>query len=125
MLAGLDFRVYFLPELARASVTFLPAPEPHTHAVIATPSLLITDYSPLHTAGWWLVQDENSRTGWMPATYLQPIVDSGSATQVNVVGTDRKVIKSHTAQKDDELSIRVGEVVEVVRVSHEGWWFVT
>lgn len=61
----------------------------------------------------------------MPATYLQPIVDSGTSTHDNIVGTDRKVIKSHTAQKDDELSIRVDEVVEVVRVSHDGWWFVT
>ena len=40
------------------------------------------------------------------------------------VGTDRKVIKAHTAQKDDELSVEVGEIVEVVRASQEGWWFV-
>ena len=63
----------------------------------------------------------------MPATYLQPVVDndSSSSTHDNIVGTDRKVIKAHAAQKDDELSIKVGEVVEVVRVSDKGWWFVT
>ena len=44
--------------------------------------------------------------------------------QDEVVGTDRKVIKIHTAQKDDELSIKVGEIVEVVRASQEGWWLV-
>lgn len=76
-------------------------------------------------AGWWFVQDENSRTGWIPATYLQPIVDNESSNQDTVVGTDRKVIRAHTAQKDDELSIKVGEVVEVVRTSQDGWWFVT
>ena len=61
----------------------------------------------------------------MPATYLQSIVDNDSSARDDIVGTDRKVIKAHTAQKDDELSINVGEVVEVVRVSNEGWWFVT
>ena len=41
-----------------------------------------------------------------------------------VVGSDREVIKGHTAQKDDELTIKVGEIVEVVQASKEGWWLV-
>ena len=60
----------------------------------------------------------------MPATYLRPIVDTDSNFQDDVVGTDREVVKAHRAGKDDELTVKVGEVVEVVQASKEGWWMV-
>ena len=75
--------------------------------------------------GWWFVQDENSRTGYIPATYLRPIVDNDNSFEdEKVVGSDREVIKEHTAQKDDELTIKLREIVEVVQASKEGWWLV-
>lgn len=80
-----------------------------------------------HTSGWWFVQDENSRSGWIPATYLQPIVDHDSNLLSNyeeVVGSNREVVKVHRANKDDELSVKVGERVEVLHASKEGWWLV-
>lgn len=74
--------------------------------------------------GWWFIQDEHSRAGWVPATYLRPIVDNDSNIQDDVVGSDREVVKAHVAGKDDELTVKTGEIVEVVQASKEGWWLV-
>ena len=60
----------------------------------------------------------------MPATYLRPIVDTDSNIQDDLVGSDREVVKTHRAEKDDELTVKVGEIVEVVQTSKEGWWMV-
>ena len=36
-----------------------------------------------------------------------------------------KVMFDHHAKEDDELSLRRGEIVEVLDQSHEGWWTVS
>lgn len=99
-------------------------PNPHTYYCVSKYDVPTCIARVLY-AGWWFVQDENSRTGWIPATYLRPIVDSDHTNDnEGVVGTDRKVYKEHTAQKDDELTIEIGDTVEVLQASKEGWWIV-
>ena len=51
-------------------------------------------------------------------------MDNDSNIQDNVVGSDREVVKAHVAGKDDELTVKTGEIVEVVQASKEGWWLV-
>lgn len=77
--------------------------------------------------GWWYAEDQHGRSGWVPATYLRPILDTSSnrlAEGEKIVGTKQVVMHGHRAEQEDELTVRRGESVEVVMVSNDGWWVV-
>ncbi|XP_075686677.1 NADPH oxidase organizer 1-like [Rhinoderma darwinii] len=79
------------------------------------------------STGWWLVENEHQQIAWFPAPYLQ---DQKSTEEYDPdrecqgEGTLCVVIKGYEAQNSDELSVSIGVVVEVLRKSDSGWWFI-
>ncbi|XP_035515388.1 NADPH oxidase organizer 1-like [Morone saxatilis] len=76
-------------------------------------------------AGWWLVENEEKRLAWFPAPYLELCEgeeDDDAGFQLG--GTLYCAVRSYTTKKDDEVSVPIGSVVEVLRKSDNGWWLI-
>lgn len=79
-------------------------------------------------AGWWLVENDDKRMAWFPAPYLEKI-DDDDDDEDNVDGIPERgmlytAVKSYKATKDDEISVAIGTVVEVLQKSDNGWWLI-
>ncbi|CAJ1080698.1 NADPH oxidase organizer 1-like [Xyrichtys novacula] len=78
-------------------------------------------------AGWWLVENEEKRLAWFPAPYLElweTEDDDDDVAGFQLGGTLYCAVKSYSAKKDDEVSVPIGSVVEVLRKSDDGWWLI-
>ncbi|XP_032896123.1 NADPH oxidase organizer 1-like [Amblyraja radiata] len=81
-----------------------------------------------NTSGWWLVENERKQVAWFPAPYLRKSLTSTlsrtSDTEINVSSLESQyyAAKDYQATDDDELSLQVGIMVEVLRKSIDGWW---
>ncbi|CAJ1076527.1 NADPH oxidase organizer 1a [Xyrichtys novacula] len=78
-------------------------------------------------AGWWLVENEDKRMAWFPAPYLERLEDEDDDDEQD--GTPERgmlycAVKSYKAAKDDEITVPIGSVVEVLQQSDNGWWFI-
>ncbi|KAF1374116.1 hypothetical protein PFLUV_G00245910 [Perca fluviatilis] len=76
-------------------------------------------------AGWWLVENEDKILAWFPAPYLElwdGEDDDNAGFQL--AGALYCAVRSYTAKKDDEVSVPIGSVVEVLRKSDNGWWLI-
>ncbi|TDG98188.1 hypothetical protein EPR50_G00216140 [Perca flavescens] len=76
-------------------------------------------------AGWWLVENEDKRLAWFPAPYLElwdGEDDDNAGFQL--AGALYCAVRSYSAKKDDEVSVPIGSVVEVLRKSDNGWWLI-
>ncbi|KAK5602218.1 hypothetical protein CRENBAI_015354 [Crenichthys baileyi] len=77
--------------------------------------------------GWWLVENEEKRMAWFPAPYLDKLEDEEDEEEVDGIperGMLYQVVKSYNSTKDDEVSVNIGAVVEVLRKSENGWWLI-
>ncbi|XP_037318716.2 NADPH oxidase organizer 1-like [Pungitius pungitius] len=81
-------------------------------------------------AGWWLVENENKLLAWFPAPYLELWDQEAAADDDDdddvfpLAGALYCVVRSYSSQKDDEVSVPIGSVVEVLRRTDDGWWFI-
>ncbi|XP_028267813.1 NADPH oxidase organizer 1-like [Parambassis ranga] len=82
-------------------------------------------------AGWWLVEKEDKRMAWFPAPYLEKINDDeDDDDEVDETGGTcgrgmlYTAIKNYKATKDDEITVSIGSVVEVMQMSENGWWLI-
>ncbi|XP_020498231.2 NADPH oxidase organizer 1-like [Labrus bergylta] len=76
-------------------------------------------------AGWWLVENEEKHLAWFPAPYLESWEgeeDDDAGFQLG--GALYCAVRSFSATKDDEVSVPIGSVVEVLRKSDDGWWLI-
>ncbi|XP_014836121.1 PREDICTED: NADPH oxidase organizer 1 isoform X1 [Poecilia mexicana] len=78
-------------------------------------------------AGWWLVENEEKRMAWFPAPYLENV--DGEEDEEEVLGTPSRgmlytVVRSYTSKIEDEASVNIGEVVEVLQNPDNGWWLI-
>uniref|UniRef100_A0AAR2LZ50 Neutrophil cytosolic factor 1 n=1 Tax=Pygocentrus nattereri TaxID=42514 RepID=A0AAR2LZ50_PYGNA len=75
--------------------------------------------------GWWFCQHETQR-GWAPAAYLEPLdgPDESEEPEPNYAGELYKTSKAYKAVEDDELTLEVGETIEVIHKLLDGWWVV-
>ncbi|XP_044035222.1 NADPH oxidase organizer 1-like [Siniperca chuatsi] len=76
-------------------------------------------------AGWWLVENEDKRLAWFPAPYLElweGEEDDDAGFQLG--GALYCAVRSYSTKKDDEVSVPIGSVVEVLRKSDNGWWLI-
>ncbi|XP_053550173.1 NADPH oxidase organizer 1-like [Bombina bombina] len=79
------------------------------------------------STGWWLVENDNNQIAWFPAPYLKPLRSASDvcATQeCPEQGTFCVVVKAYEAQNEDELSVSIGVLVEVLKKSDNGWWVI-
>jgi hypothetical protein len=82
--------------------------------------------------GWWKGTNSNDQTGWFPYNYvsvLEPDSLSESATDSGVnsmkdeeEGTEYRAIYFYEAHRDDEITLREGDVVLVFEAAESGWW---
>lgn len=76
-------------------------------------------------AGWWLVENEHKRLAWFPAPYLELLdEEEGDDSGFHLGGTLYCAVRTYTTKKDDEVSVPIGSVVEVLRKSDNGWWLI-
>ncbi|XP_029293906.1 NADPH oxidase organizer 1a [Cottoperca gobio] len=82
-------------------------------------------------AGWWLVENESKRMAWFPAPYLEKLDDDDDdlGDEDDIDGTSERgmlynAVKSYKATKDDEITVAIGTVVEVLQKSDNGWWLI-
>uniref|UniRef100_A0A667YDM6 NADPH oxidase organizer 1a n=1 Tax=Myripristis murdjan TaxID=586833 RepID=A0A667YDM6_9TELE len=74
-------------------------------------------------AGWWLVENEDKRLAWFPAPFLEKVHDDDDDDDGVEDDIDGPA-KSYKATKDDELTVEIGSVVEVLQKSENGWWLI-
>ncbi|XP_061893164.1 NADPH oxidase organizer 1a isoform X2 [Entelurus aequoreus] len=78
-------------------------------------------------AGWWLVENEYKALAWFPAPYLEKLDDEPEEDCIDGLpqrGLLYTVTKSYEATKDDEITVSLGAVVEVLQKSETGWWLI-
>uniref|UniRef100_A0AAQ5YCS8 NADPH oxidase organizer 1b n=1 Tax=Amphiprion ocellaris TaxID=80972 RepID=A0AAQ5YCS8_AMPOC len=76
-------------------------------------------------AGWWLVENEDKRLAWFPAPYLELLEgEDDDEAGFPPGGALYCAVKSYSTKKDDEVSVSIGTVVEVLRKSDNGWWLI-
>uniref|UniRef100_A0A1A8G0B1 Neutrophil cytosolic factor 1 n=1 Tax=Nothobranchius korthausae TaxID=1143690 RepID=A0A1A8G0B1_9TELE len=75
--------------------------------------------------GWWFCQCESKR-GWVPATYLEPLdgPEETEEPEPNYEGELYITNQAYTAEEEDEISLSLGETVEVIHKLLDGWWVV-
>uniref|UniRef100_A0A668A4E0 NADPH oxidase organizer 1b n=1 Tax=Myripristis murdjan TaxID=586833 RepID=A0A668A4E0_9TELE len=72
-------------------------------------------------AGWWLVENEDKRLAWFPAPYLELNEEEEENDNEWALYC---AARSYSTKKDDEVSVNIGSVVEVLRKSDDGWWLI-
>ncbi|KAM4619909.1 neutrophil cytosol factor 1 [Polymixia lowei] len=75
--------------------------------------------------GWWFCQCEMKR-GWVPASYLEPLdgPEEAEEAEPNYAGEMYVTTSAYKAEQDDEMSLEVGESIEVIHKLLDGWWVV-
>uniref|UniRef100_A0A1A7WLU3 Neutrophil cytosolic factor 1 n=2 Tax=Iconisemion striatum TaxID=60296 RepID=A0A1A7WLU3_9TELE len=75
--------------------------------------------------GWWFCQCESKR-GWVPATYLEPLdgPEEMEEPEPNYEGELYMTNQAYKAEEEDEISLSLGETVEVIHKLLDGWWVV-
>ncbi|XP_077482785.1 NADPH oxidase organizer 1b [Stigmatopora argus] len=71
-------------------------------------------------SGWWLVENEDKHIAWFPATYLEKEEDTKGGFQTEAALYC--AVRNYFTKKSDELSLPIGSVVEVLKMSDDGWW---
>ncbi|KAL0983935.1 hypothetical protein UPYG_G00134950 [Umbra pygmaea] len=78
-------------------------------------------------AGWWLVEKDNKQLAWFPAPYLEILeeeADDNELDEIPLGGTLYCAMRSYSSEKQDEVSVPIGSLVEVLRKSDNGWWLI-
>ncbi|XP_044078524.1 neutrophil cytosol factor 1 [Siniperca chuatsi] len=75
--------------------------------------------------GWWFCQCE-SKQGWVPSSYLEPLdgPEEAEEAEPNYEGELHVTIKAYKAEQEDEISLDLGETIEVIHKLLDGWWVV-
>ncbi|KTF89659.1 hypothetical protein cypCar_00020523, partial [Cyprinus carpio] len=73
-------------------------------------------------AGWWLVENEDKRLAWFPAPYLELCDEEEEEKEDEFDSSTFEsslycATRSYTSKKEDELSLSIGAVVEVLQRS--------
>lgn len=78
-----------------------------------------------HENGWWFVGIEDEQ-GWAPSSYLEPLEggSSGEVEEIDVQGRESRHIcsKPFKATMPDEVTLAVGDVVDILSKCSDGWW---
>ncbi|CAI5792396.1 NADPH oxidase organizer 1 [Podarcis lilfordi] len=74
--------------------------------------------------GWWLVENYWKQIAWFPAPYLEETEEAAATEETKETGMLYYVTRAYEAKKSDELSVKIGVVVEVLEKSDDGWWLV-
>ncbi|XP_069762835.1 NADPH oxidase organizer 1-like [Narcine bancroftii] len=88
----------------------------------------IVDVITKNSSGWWLVENERKQLAWFPAPYLRRSLNSApsraSENEMDDAESQYYAVKNYEATAEDELSMHIGVIVEVLKKSSDGWWLV-
>ncbi|XP_023279812.1 neutrophil cytosol factor 1 isoform X2 [Seriola lalandi dorsalis] len=75
--------------------------------------------------GWWFCQCESKR-GWVPASYLEPLdkPEEPEDAEPDYEGELYVTANAYKAEQEDEISLELGETIEVIHKLLDGWWVV-
>ncbi|KAF7643188.1 hypothetical protein LDENG_00243710 [Lucifuga dentata] len=75
--------------------------------------------------GWWFCLCELKR-GWVPASYLEPLdgPEEAEDAEPDYKGELYVTTKAYEAEQDDEMSLGLGETIEVIHKLLDGWWVI-
>ncbi|XP_035480411.1 neutrophil cytosol factor 1 isoform X1 [Scophthalmus maximus] len=75
--------------------------------------------------GWWFCECDGKR-GWVPASYLEPLdqPDETEDAEPNYEGEMFITTNAYKAEQEDEISLEMGEIIEVIHKLLDGWWVV-
>ncbi|KAK7940313.1 hypothetical protein WMY93_003639 [Mugilogobius chulae] len=95
--------------------------KPFKVAAEKTVEVLIKD-----KAGWWLVENDEKRMAWFPAPYLEKV--EGDSEEEEDLPTEQGMlytaIKNYKSTNEDEITVTLGALVEVLQKTDNGWWLV-
>ncbi|KAI1290690.1 actin organization and endocytosis protein, partial [Mortierella claussenii] len=70
---------------------------------------------------WWRVQNPSGMTGMLPATYLEEYIE-GQLPAVEIPIGNAKALYTYAGQSAEELSVEVGELLEIIAKPDPLWW---
>ncbi|CAO3571020.1 unnamed protein product [Mortierella alpina] len=70
---------------------------------------------------WWRAQSADGQTGVLPATYLEEFIE-GQTPLVETPIAKAKVLYTYAGQTAEELSVDVGEDVDIMEKPDPLWW---
>ncbi|KAF9125270.1 actin organization and endocytosis protein [Mortierella sp. 14UC] len=70
---------------------------------------------------WWKAQMSSTVTGMLPATYLEEYIEGQPLPEEHPVG-QAKALYPYTGQSSEELSVEVGETVDIMNKPDPLWW---
>ncbi|KAJ0061885.1 hypothetical protein NL108_013747, partial [Boleophthalmus pectinirostris] len=75
--------------------------------------------------GWWFCQLE-SKHGWVPASYLEPLdgPEEEEEPEPDYEGELYVTTRAYKAEQEDEISLEIGQTIEVIHKLLDGWWVV-
>ncbi|XP_077173007.1 NADPH oxidase organizer 1 isoform X2 [Paroedura picta] len=76
------------------------------------------------STGWWLVENDQKQIAWFPASYLEETEEASAIRETDEEELLYYITRSYKARHQDELSVSVGVVVQVLKKSDIGWWLV-
>ncbi|TRY83987.1 hypothetical protein DNTS_009934 [Danionella cerebrum] len=78
-------------------------------------------------AGWWLVENVDKRIAWFPAPYLELCDEEEDEDEFDSLTFETSLYcasRTYSSKKEDELSLTIGAVVEVLQKTDSGWWLI-
>ncbi|XP_075384196.1 NADPH oxidase organizer 1 [Tenrec ecaudatus] len=75
-----------------------------------------------HPSGWWLVENEDSRTAWFPAPYLEATPGQEQGMPLGSSGPRFYISRAYEGCSPEELSAPLGAHIHVLEMSDRGWW---
>ncbi|KAG0279469.1 actin organization and endocytosis protein [Linnemannia exigua] len=70
---------------------------------------------------WWKAQTSSNVIGMLPATYLEEYIEGQPLPEEHPIG-QAKALYSYTSQSSEELSVEVGETVDIMNKPDPLWW---
>ncbi|KAF9086756.1 actin organization and endocytosis protein [Mortierella sp. AD031] len=70
---------------------------------------------------WWKAQTSSNAVGMLPATYLEEYIEGQPLPEELPIGK-AKVLYSYAGQSAEELSVEVGEAVDIMDKPDPLWW---
>ncbi|KAK3832829.1 MAG: hypothetical protein J3R72DRAFT_233562 [Linnemannia gamsii] len=70
---------------------------------------------------WWKAQTSSNVIGMLPATYLEEYIEGQPLPEEHPIG-QAKALYSYASQSSEELSVEVGETIDIMNKPDPLWW---
>merc|ERR1719354_1392729 len=77
--------------------------------------------------GWWMVTNDDKECGWVPGGFLKNLDDKSEDFPENIQmpkKSEQFIASSDFQGSKGEVSFRMGDKIEVIKKTFDGWWTV-